>query len=60
MRKNNAEIKGARRILYHLLLHKIHDKDMTDNEIEIMGILAKDIQIQEILRDALEKEKNDL
>lgn len=40
------KLKEAKRELYYQLLKK---KDLTDNEIELMYLLSKDKQIQEIL-----------
>lgn len=40
------KLKESKRELYYQLLKK---KDLTDNEIELMYLLSKDKQIQEIL-----------
>ena len=42
-------IPNAKTCLYHLLLCR--DKDMTNNEIEIAVLLAKDKDVQKIIED---------
>jgi hypothetical protein len=50
--KNSTEIKQAKRNLY-LTLILANVEDLTDNEVDIMSLLAKDKDIQ----SALEKNK---
>jgi hypothetical protein len=48
------EMKEAKRVLYHAIWVKSREDSngLTDNEVEIGFLLAKDPQIQEILGEA--------
>lgn len=48
------ELLNAKRILYHQLL-KLDEDVITDNEVEIMYRLSKDIQIQSVFETEKEK-----